>query len=67
MLIEILNGQIDAVPERKFSDEAPFLIRKDAHSLVALAGHPVNVLSYVSIIHTITALVVPYGSSLLNF
>ena len=64
---KIFNGQVGTVSEGKFSDEAPFLIRKDAHSLVALAGHHVNVLSDVSIIHTITALVVPYCSSFLDF
>ena len=67
MLLKILDGQVGAVLERKFSDEAPFLVREDTDSLVALAGHHINVLSNVSIIHPVAALVVPYGSSFLNF
>lgn len=53
MLLKILDGQVGAVLERKFSDEAPFLVREDTDSLVALAGHHINVLSNVSIIHPV--------------
>lgn len=67
MVVKILDSQVAAVSERKFSYEIPLLIREDTDSLVALAGHDINLLSNVSIIHPVAALVVPYCFSFLNF
>lgn len=63
----IFNGQIGSDAERNFSDGAPLLIPKDAHSLVSLEGRHIDVLSDVSIIHPEAALVLTYCSSFLNF